>query len=56
MSRGTDGFSSDIFFVFLKLLFFALLLLYFLQHSLLEHDDLILCKYFVTFYNDSKKL
>ena len=25
---------------------------HFLQHSLLEHDDLISCKYFVTFYND----
>ena len=27
---------------------------HFLQHSLLEHDDSILCKYFVTFYNDFK--
>ena len=27
---------------------------HFLQHSLLEHDDLILCKYFVPFYNDFK--
>ena len=45
---------TDIFFVFLKLLFFAMLLLYFLQHSLLEHDGLISCKYFVTIYNDSK--
>ena len=27
---------------------------YFLQHSLLEHDDLISCKNFVTFYNDFK--
>ena len=26
----------------------------FLQHSLLEHGDLISCKYFVTFYNDFK--
>ena len=26
----------------------------FLQHSLLEHDDLISCKYFVTFYNGFK--
>ena len=26
--------------------------LYFLQHSLLEYDDLISCKYFVTFYYD----
>ena len=26
----------------------------FLQHSLLEHDDLISCKYLVTFYNDFK--
>ena len=26
----------------------------FLQHSLLEHDDLISCRYFVTFYNDLK--
>ena len=26
----------------------------FLQHSLFEHDDLISCKYFVTFYNDFK--
>ena len=26
----------------------------FLQHSLLEYDDLISCKYFVTFYNDFK--
>ena len=25
-----------------------------LQHSLLEHDDLNSCKYFVTFYNDFK--
>ena len=25
-----------------------------LQHSLLEHDDLISCKYFETFYNDFK--
>ena len=29
---------------------------HFLQHSLLEHDDLISCKYFVTFYNDFKGL
>ena len=28
----------------------------FLQHSLLEHHDLISCKYFVTFYNDFKGL
>ena len=27
---------------------------YFLQRSLLEHDDLISCKYFVTFNNDFK--
>ena len=27
---------------------------HFLQHSLLEHDGLISCKYFVTFYNDFK--
>ena len=27
---------------------------HFLQHSLLEHDDLISYKYFVTFYNDFK--
>ena len=27
---------------------------HFLQHSLLEHDDLISCKYFVTFNNDFK--
>ena len=27
---------------------------HFLQRSLLEHDDLISCKYFVTFYNDFK--
>ena len=27
---------------------------HFLQHSLLEHDDLISRKYFVTFYNDFK--
>ena len=27
---------------------------HFLQHSLLEHDDLISCKYFVIFYNDFK--
>ena len=26
----------------------------FLQHSLLENDALISCKYFVTFYNDFK--
>ena len=25
-----------------------------LQHSLLEQNDLISCKYFVTFYNDFK--
>ena len=25
-----------------------------LQHSLLEHNDFISCKYFVTFYNDFK--
>ena len=25
-----------------------------LQDSLLEHDDLISCKYFVSFYNDFK--
>ena len=25
-----------------------------LQHVLLEHNDLISCKYFVTFYNDIK--
>ena len=24
------------------------------QNSVLEHDDLISCKYFVTFYNDFK--
>ena len=27
---------------------------HFLQHSLREHDGLISCKYFVTFYNDFK--
>ena len=27
---------------------------HFLQHSLLEDNDLISCKYFVTFYNDIK--
>ena len=27
---------------------------HFLQLSLLEHGDLISCKYFVTFYNDFK--
>ena len=27
---------------------------FFLQYSLLEHDDLITCKYFVPFYNDFK--
>ena len=27
---------------------------HFLQHSLLEHDDLISCKYVVTFYKDLK--
>ena len=27
---------------------------HFLRHSLLEHDDLITSKYFVTFYNDFK--
>ena len=27
---------------------------HFLQHPLLEHDDLISCKYFVTFNNDFK--
>ena len=27
---------------------------HFLQNSLLEHDGLISCKYFVTFYNDFK--
>ena len=27
---------------------------HFLQHSLLEHDDLISCEYFVTFHNDFK--
>ena len=26
----------------------------FMQHFLLEHDDLISCKYFVTFYDDFK--
>ena len=26
----------------------------FLQHSLLEHDDFISCKYFVSFYNEFK--
>ena len=26
---------------------------HFLQHSLLEHDALISCKYFVTFFNVS---
>ena len=25
---------------------------HFLQHFLLEHDDLISCEHFVTFYND----
>ena len=25
---------------------------HFLQQSLLEHDDLMSCKYFVSFYND----
>ena len=29
---------------------------HFLQHSLLEDDGLISCKYFVTFYNDFKCL
>ena len=29
---------------------------HFLQHSLFKHDDLISCKYFVTFYNDFKGL
>ena len=27
---------------------------HFVQHLSLEHDDLILCKYFVTFYNNFK--
>ena len=27
---------------------------HFLQHSLLEYNDLISCMYFVTFYNDFK--
>ena len=27
---------------------------HFLQHSLLEHDGLISCKYFVIFYDDFK--
>ena len=27
---------------------------HFLQDSLLEHDDLISCKYFVSFFNDFK--
>ena len=27
---------------------------HFLQHSLLDHNDLIPCKYFETFYNDFK--
>ena len=27
---------------------------HFLPHSLLEHDDLISCKYFVKFHNDFK--
>ena len=27
---------------------------HFLQHSLLEQDDLISCKFFVTSYNDFK--
>ena len=27
---------------------------HFLQHSIVEHDDLISCKYFVIFYNDFK--
>ena len=27
---------------------------HFLQHSLIEHDGLISCKYFVTFYYDFK--
>ena len=27
---------------------------HFLQRSLLDHGDLISCKYFVTFYNDFK--
>ena len=27
---------------------------HFQQYSLLEHDDLISCKYFVTFHNDFK--
>ena len=27
---------------------------HFLEHNLLEHDDLISCKYFMTFYNDFK--
>ena len=29
---------------------------HFLEYSLLEHDDLISCKCFVTFYNDFKRL
>ena len=29
---------------------------HFLQDSSLEHDDLISCTYFVTFYNDFKRL
>ena len=31
-----------------------IIIFHFLQHSLLEHDDLISGKYFVTFYNDFK--
>ena len=31
-----------------------IIIFHFLQHSLLEHDDLISCKSFVTFYNDFK--
>ena len=28
------------------------IIFHFLQHSVLEHDGLISCKYFATFYND----
>ena len=29
---------------------------HFMQHSLPEHDDLISCNYFATYYNDFKCL
>ena len=31
-----------------------IMIFHFMQYSLLEHDDLILCKCFVTFYDDSE--